>query len=148
MATTFRADTRAGMYAAIVAMKAAHPTVLREVRRIRPSHYNTPLPLAWVDILSESASHSAGTRERVLSPSIVFMGAPIDNDEQATDWDALVDLAADWFTDRPQFAAVSIWDRWTVADESEEVQTAPDQTRTFPIVRFTFTNVSLREGRI
>lgn len=146
MATTFRADTRAGLYTALVAFRTAQPSRLSEVYRVRPAHYNVPMPLAWVDLLSESASHTSGTRERVLSPSVVFMGEPIENDEQVTAWDALVDLAADHFTDYAHISANTIWDRWVITDETEEVESA-GQVRLFPIVRFTFQNVSIREGR-
>jgi hypothetical protein len=147
MPTTFRADIRSGMYAALTAFQTAYPERLQEAFRVRPTHVNRPMPIAWVDILAESATHTAGTRERVLSPSIVFMGDPLENDAQADFWDATVDLLADHFTAYAQFAPVTIWSAWTVTDESEEVETAPDSVRTFPAVRFTFSNVSIREGR-
>lgn len=146
MTTTFRADIRAGMYDALLAFRTAQPSRLSEVYRMRPAHVNVPMPLAWVDILAEEATHTAGTRQRVLSASVVFMGEPIENLEQVTAWDELVDLAADHFTGYPQFSPNTIWDRWTVTDESEEVESA-GQFRVFPIVRFTFQNVSAREGR-
>lgn len=147
MATTFRADTRAGLVTMGEAFVAANPTMLRKMHAVRPTSFAGDIPFAYAELLAEAATHTAGTRERVLSPSIVLVGRPLDNEQSVSEFDALVDAFADHATSYAQFSANSIWDQWTVTDESEEVQTAPDSVRTYPTVRFTFTNVSLREGR-
>lgn len=147
MATTFRTDLRAGMVTATNAFVTAHPTLLVKVYTARPTSFNVPMPFAYIDLLTETATHTAGTRERVMAPSVVVVSRPLDNDEQVAAWDVLVDLLADHFTDYPQFTGNTIWDRWTLTEEGEEIQTTPDSVRVFPTVRFTFENVSIREGR-
>jgi hypothetical protein len=147
MTTTFRADVRAGMVAAVQAFITANPTLLRKVHTSRPTNFAGDIPFAYIDLLAETATHTEGTRERVMAPSVVIVSRPLDNETQVAAWDVLVDLLADHFTSYPQFTANSIWDRWTLTEEGEEVQTAPDSIRVFPTVRFTFDNVSLREGR-
>ena len=147
MPTTFRTDIRAGLVTAVQAFIAANPTLLLAVHKARPTSFSGDMPFAYVDLLAESATHTAGTRERVLSPSVVVVARPLDNDTQVDGWDVLVDKLADHFTDYAQIAPNTIWDAWSVTDESEEISTAPDSVRVFPAVRFTFTNVSIREGR-
>ena len=147
MATTFRADVRAGLVTATQAFITANPTLLRRVFTTRPTSFNTDMPFAYIDLLAETATHTAGTRERVMAPSVVIVSRPLENEQQLAAWDVLVDALADHFTSYPQFTTSSIWDRWTLTEEGEEIQTAPDSIRTFPTVRFTFDNVSLREGR-
>ena len=147
MATTFRADVRAGLVTATQAFITANPTLLRRVFTTRPTSFNTDMPFAYIDLLAETATHTAGTRERVMAPSVVIVSRPLENEQQVAAWDVLVDALADHFTSYPQFTTSSIWDRWTLTEEGEEIQTAPDSIRTFPTVRFTFDNVSLREGR-
>lgn len=147
MATTFRADVRAGLVTATQAFITANPTLLRRVLPTRPTSFNTDMPFAYIDLLAETATHTAGTRERVMAPSVVIVARPLENEQQVAAWDVLVDALADHFTSYPQFTTSSIWDRWTLTEEGEEIQTAPDSIRTFPTVRFTFDNVSLREGR-
>lgn len=146
MATTFRTDIRAGMLAVVQSFATANPTMLAKVHKVRPTTFAGDIPFAYIDLTRETASHTAGTRERVLSPSVVVVAAPLDNDTQVAAWDTLVDALADHFTDNPQFTANTIWDVWTVTDESEEIESR-EGTRTFPAVRFTFGNVSIREGR-
>jgi len=147
MATTFRADIRAGMVTAVEAFITAQPTLLLAVHKSRPTRFTGDIPFAYVDLLTETARHDSGLRDRVLSPSIVVVSRPLDNDAQVDAWDVLVDLLADHFTSYSQFAAVTIWDRWTITDESEEIQSSDGSTRTYPAVRFTFANVSISEGR-
>lgn len=147
MATTFRADVRAGLVTATQAFITSNPTLLRRVFTTRPTSFNTDMPFAYIDLLAETATHTAGTRERVMAPSVVIVSRPLENEQQVAAWDVLVDALADHFTGYPQFTTSSIWDRWTLTEEGEEIQTAPDSIRTFPTVRFTFDNVSLREGR-
>lgn len=147
MPTTFRTDIRAGMVTAVQAFITAHPTLLLAVHKSRPTRFSGDIPFAYIDLLSETATHTAGTRERVLSPSVVVVSRPLDNDQQVDAWDVLVDLLADHFTDYAQFAPITIWSNWSVTDESEEIQSADGPTRVYPAVRFTFDSVSVREGR-
>ena len=146
MVTTFRTDLRAGIVAATTAFVTANPNLLNKCYTTRPTSWNVPMPFAYVDLLAETATHTAGTRERVMAPSVVVVARPLENDQQVAAWDILVDLLADHFTGYPQFTSTTIWDRWTLTEEGEEIQTN-DGVRVFPTVRFTFENVSIREGR-
>lgn len=148
MATTFRADTRAGIVTAAQAFVTANPTLLRAVHAAKPTRYSGDIPFGYVELLSESIAHTSGTRIRTLSPSFVVVGRPLENDQSADEFDALVDLLVDHFTDYAHISPNTVWDAMTVTDESEEIQTAPEgASRTYPAVRFTFGNVSAMEGR-
>lgn len=147
MATTFRADTRAGIVTAGEAFQTANPTMLLAVHSAKPTRYTGDMPFGYVELLGESIRHTSGTRIRTISPSFVVVGRPLENQQSADEWDLLVDALVDHFTDYAHMAPSTIWDEMTVTDESEEVQTAPDSVRVFPVVRFTFGNVSAMEGR-
>ena len=139
MTTTARRDLRSDGYALLAAFPGVQETSPR-----RPSHFSRPMPFAYMDILAESATHTAGTRERVFSPSFVFV---FDPDLETDTIDEVVDEFADYLTAHPHIVANTIWDAWTVTEEAEEVQSDNGSIRTFPAVRFTLGNVSIREGR-
>lgn len=143
MTTTARRDLRSDGFALLTAFRAADTGRVAEVFARRPSHFNRPMPVAYMDILSEAATHTAGTRERVFSPSFVFV---FDPDLGTDDIDRIVDEFGDYLTDHSHIVANTIWDAWAVTEEGEEVET-PNGVRVFPSVRFTVNNVSIREGR-
>lgn len=147
MATTFRADIRAGMVTAVQAFITANPTLLYAVHTARPTTFAGDMPFAYIDLLTERATHSSGIRTRELRPSIVVVARPLDNAQQVVAWDILVDKLADHFTSYAHLAPSTVWDRWTVTEDTEKIQTAPESVRIFPSVRFTFENVSIGEGR-
>lgn len=143
MTTTARRDLRSYTYALLQAFQAADTGRVAEVYKARPSHFTRPMPVAYVDILAETASHDSGMRLRVFSPSIVFVGDP---DLGVDEFDELVDEFADYLTANPHIVPNTVWDQWTVTEEGEELQ-SEQGPRTLPAVRFTLGNVSVREGR-
>jgi len=144
MATTFRADLVAGIGTCLDAFIAANPTLLRRRFRIRPPSFTTDLPCAYIDLRPETVGFDAGTRTRTFSPSVVVVDALTDNGETYDRLDLLTDALVEHFTDYPQFVAGTIWDRMSVGDEAEETG---DGT-VLAAVRFTFSNVSMQDGRV
>lgn len=143
MATTFRADISDGIYAVLAAYATAHPSRLLRAYRARPSSLGPDLPCAWVDNRPESIGHSQGVRTRTMTPSVLVVRAGGDNAEAAQAFDVLVDDLVDAFTAVPQFAANTIWDELTVADEEIAVG-----DYLLPAVRFSFGDISIMEGRV
>lgn len=107
MASTFRAQLRAGCKSVLDDIKSANPTLLAHVYDHRPQSYRTPC--AFVDnvILEPSISHTAGLRFRDLVARVYIVHRVISNDQVADEQDALVDLAVDAFTADPRAASSS-----------------------------------------
>ena len=147
MTTTFRADITAGLVTILDVFIAANPTLLRRSERARPPSIVGDLPIAFVDGRNEDISHTVGTRERVMTPSVVVVSPIGDNVETVVSRDTLVDLLVDHFTSYPNIVTGTIWDRMTVRDEDYPVESADGTTRYFFATRFTFGNLSIREGR-
>lgn len=144
MTTTARRDLRSYGYSLLQAFQAADTGRVAEVFARRPSHFNRPMPVGYMDILVETATHTSGTRERVFSPSFVFVFDP----NLSTDAiDEMVDEFGDYLTDNPHIVPNTVWDQWSVNEEGEEVESETASVRIFPAVRFTLGNVSVREGR-
>jgi hypothetical protein len=141
MTTTFRVDVVSGMTAMITAFIAAHPTVIVRHFRSMPASTNTDLPCTWLDLRPEVIDHESGLRHRTMSPSIVAMFSLGDNQETTDLQDAAVDLLVDHFTSYPHIVAATVWDAMTVSDER-----LPGDT-SVSLVRFTFDNISIAEGR-
>jgi hypothetical protein len=145
--TTFRVDTRAGIATAAQAYATANPTQLRAVHPNKPTRYTGDMPFAYVELLSETMRYDSSLRTRVITPSLVVVGRPLENDQSTVEFDELVDELVDHFADYAHLSPNTAWDQMSVTDESEEVETAPGSTRIYPAVRFTFGNVTAREGR-
>jgi hypothetical protein len=144
MTTTARRDLRTYGYSLLQSFQTADTGRVSEVFARRPSHFNRPMPVGYMDILAESATHTAGTRERVFSPSFVFV---FDPNLETDDIDRVVDEFGDFLTANPHIVPNTVWDQWSVTEESEEVESETGSIRIFPAVRFTLNNVSVREGR-
>lgn len=142
MTTTFRTDVASGLVTVLQAFQTANPTMLRSVYRARPEGFTGDYPIAFVEGRSETISHTAGVRTRTMTPSVAVVGEYRLNAEHMAAFDELVDLLVDWFTQNPHIVANTIWDRMTVEDYDEEIGEASR-----PAVRFTFTNLSVQEGR-
>jgi len=148
MATTFRQDVTAGLVTILDAFIAANPTILRRSERAQPPSVMGDLPLAFVDGRPERIRHDSGTRERVMSPSIVVVSSIGDNVETVVRHDVLVDLLVDHFTANPHVMPVTIWDEMTVDDEDYPVLSESGKVDHFYATRFTFVNLSIMEGRV
>jgi hypothetical protein len=143
MATTFRADLRAGFVTILEAFMAANPTMLRSVHRARPEGFTGDYPIGFVEGFGEVAFHTQAIRDRTMNAaSVVVVGEYRLNAEHMDDFDELVDALIEFFTARPHIVSNTIWSRLTVEDYAEEIG---DALR--PAVRFTFLNVSIQEGR-
>jgi hypothetical protein len=143
MVTTARRDLRSYAFALLTSYRAADTSRVQEVFARRPSHFNRPMPFGYVDILSETATHSAGIRTRTLSPSFVFV---FDPDLETDDLDVVVDTFSDHLTDSPHIVPNTVWSTWVMTEESEEVE-SPTGVKTFPAVRFSVPDHSVSEGR-
>lgn len=139
---SFRRDVVAGFGTMMAAFVAAHPTVITRHFRSRPPSVNTDMPYTFLELRPEGVTHVSGLRYRVMSPSIVAVFRLTDNGETTDVQDTAVDLLLDHFTLYPHIVAGTVWDELSVSDEA-----APDGDSTFAAVRFTFANISIREGR-
>lgn len=143
MSDTFRTDTAAALVVILDAFTAANPTMLRRTFSVRPESFATDLPCAYLGPRPEAISHTMGTRERVMNPSIVVVGTAQLNAASMAAFDALVDAMADHLSTYAHVVPNTIWDRMTVEDDREEIG---DGT-SLPSVRFTYQNLSKRVGR-
>ena len=138
-----RVTLRSYGYQLLEDFRLADTSRIAQVFPKRPSHFAMPKPLAFMDILIESATHDSGIRTRTMSPSFVFVFDPTLEVDTS---DAVVDAFADFLTLHPHIVPNTIWDRWEVTEDSEEVE-SEQGPRTFPAVRFTLPNWSIAEGR-
>lgn len=142
MPSTFRADIAGGLVTILTAYQAANPTLLRSVHSARPSRYTGDMPFAYVETRNETVAHDAGLRTRTMTPTVVVVDELTDNGETMGRFDVLVDSLLDWFTDNPHITPNTIWDQLSITDDYEEVG-----DRLFAAARFSFGNVTAREGR-
>src|SRR5688572_22565020 len=105
MATTFRADVVAGLVAMVDAFGAANANTLVACETERPTHFAFSLTLPYISARPEAISHTSGTRERVMSPSVTFVKP---GTLRMSDFDALVDSLVDWFTGYPHIVTGTI----------------------------------------
>ncbi len=124
----------------MLAFIAANPTRLRQHHDEKPAGFAGNTPCSYLSPRPEIISHDSGTRERVMSPSVTVVK---DGRQTVASFDSLVDLLVDHFTTYPHIVTGTIWDRMTVEDDREEI----GDGSSLPSVRFTFTNLSIREGR-
>lgn len=143
MTTSFRSDIAGGLYTILTGYVAANPTLLRRAFRARPASWTTDTPCAWVETRNETVTHDSGIRTRTMTPSIVVVDRLTDNVETMDRMDDLVDSMLDYFTANPHITANTIWDQLAISDETDQL---PDGSWV-TAVRFTFGNVSAREGR-
>lgn len=143
MATTFRSDIAAGILTTLNTFIAAHPTLLLRAYRARPENITVDMPAAFIDARPETVNHDSQIRTRIMSPSVVVVREYTDNPEAMAAFDTLVDLLVDAFTAVPQFASTTMWDSFTVADEEYVIG-----DYLYPAVRFTFSDVTIQEGRV
>lgn len=144
MATTFRQDIVSGLVTILEDFKVTNPTLLRRVFPVRPPHWNTDLPCAFVGDRPETTNHDVQIRTRTLSVSVTFVNRITDNTETMAVMDTLVDAFADHLTGYPHITPNTIWNRWTTLDEQIDVG---DGTA-LQAVTFTVPDLSIQEGRV
>ena len=106
VATTFRADLRAGCYAILAAVKAASPTLLPDISPSPPESYSTPMGFVEKRV-RETTTHTAQTRTRTLEAGIVIVNKLMSNDQATSEQDVLVDLVVDACTAAPNAAGAA-----------------------------------------
>lgn len=145
---TARVEVVAGLLALLDAFIAANPTLLRRRFKSRPPSLVTDLPCAYIDLRPETVGYMNSMRDRVMSPSVVFVDQLTDNGETMARFDQLVDTFTDFLDDYPYLAAANaVWSNGTWTDESETLGRPEDQTAPAAAARFTFNDVLYKSGR-
>lgn len=149
-----RVNLVAGMLDVLDQFIAANPTLLVRRFKVRPPTLVTDTPCAYIDLRPESIHYDNSIRDRVFSPSIVFVDRLTDNGETMDRFDTLIDAFTDFADNYPLLALVSgvrsngVWSDATWADESETLGSSDGTTAPAAAARFTFNNVLYKEGRI
>ncbi len=138
--TTFRVDLVTNTTAMMDAFIAANPGRIVRHYRSLPAQFQD-LPASYLDLRPETITHSEGVRDRRIAPSVVVVTRLTDNGETTDIHDQLVDLLVDWFTSYPHIVAGTSWQDMQVADEPIGTENE------FAATRFTFGDISKREGR-
>jgi hypothetical protein len=141
MPTTFRQDLRAALVAVLTEFRVENPGLLRAVHAARPESLGE-LPAAYVGSFAETITHTAGTRERAMRPSVLVVDTLEENAETARRLDVLVDLLVDRFTANVRRIGTSIIEPVSVTDGELAVGDAFYRT-----VEIGFDRTSIREGR-
>lgn len=115
--TTARQNLSDGLVAVLNGIKAANPTLLRQVWSSRPGSF-PEVPAAYIGSLDEIVTHDSSTRKRSFVATVVLVDKLIDNQDTGNRIDALVDLCVEWFTRNFQI----------VTDANSVVITALQQT--------------------
>jgi hypothetical protein len=145
MATTARANLRAGMVNIAGFFSSANPTLCRRVFSVRPTRETADLPYCYIDILTESEFSSSGVLARTIPASFVFVLRPIVNEDEVLVLDAIVDGFLEHLKDWANAGDSTpiVWSRGSVSEEGE---TLPDGT-VYPIIRFTLLDALDMTGR-
>jgi hypothetical protein len=142
-----RVDLVAGIGTMMTAFIAAHPDLLKRHFRSRPPSLVTDLPCSFLDLRPETVHYDSGLRDRLFTPSIVFVDRLTDNGETTDRLDALVDAFTDHLDNYAHIVAGTSWSGGTWTDEQEtlggEGEGAPAAA-----ARWTFEPINFKEGRI
>lgn len=142
-----RTDLITATLAMLDAFIAANPTLLRRRFKVRPPSLVTDLPCAYIDLRPEQVHYYNGVRDRILSPSIVFVDQLADNSETMTRFDSLIDAFTDHLDSYSHLylgtGLNNVWSRGTWSDEAVEITTEqPAQA-----ARWSFEDILFKEGR-
>jgi hypothetical protein len=145
MATTFRADTRTGLYGLLTGFQTANPTMLHHTYKRRPGSFPDKFS-GYVGSMNESIVHTGTTiRQRTLAPTIVLVGRLTEpSEEMADDMDELVDAFLDYCSARPHAISNTTI---TVPTAVEDVELDVEGTYR-PAAVFTFGETIAMEGRL
>lgn len=139
-----RQDLVSGVDTMMAAFIVANPTLLKAHHRARPESLLTEWPVSWLDLRPESVSYDSAMRDRLFSPSIVFVVGGGNNDQMMTLLDSIVDAFTDHLDSYPHILTGSAWSEGTWSEESIPLS---DDTST-PGVRWTFSPILSKRGRI
>ncbi len=148
---TARVEIVAALATLLDNFMAANPTLLRHRFTTRPPSLVTDLPCAYIDLRPETIHYDSAIRDRVMSPSIVFVDQLTDNQETLARFDLLVDTFTDYVDANPfngkLLSGNAVWSDATWNDERETLggdgQGAPAMA-----ARFTFVNVLYKATRL
>lgn len=143
MATTFRRDTRAGLYTLLTGFQTANPTMLAHTYRRRPGSFPDK-STGYVGSMPETITHTGGSLStRTLSPTIVLVMRMTEPATEGADaMDDLVDAFVAYCNARPH--AISN-QTVVVPDGVEDVELDAEGTF-YPAAIVAFSAVAL-EGR-
>jgi len=140
--STFRVDLVEALYDLLDAYKTANPTLLRRVYRTRPGAFEE-LPAAYVGPRAERITHTSGTRERAINPTVVVVDAfSGDNVETGDRMDLLMDDLVDVFTAGVRQIGNALIEPTAVVPGELEASGAIYRAETIEFAR-----TSIREGR-
>ena len=143
MPTTGRVTLTAGLLAVLNTYRTANPTKLRRVYSARPGGVGE-VPFAFVGHRDETIVHTAGTRQRTITPTVTVCDHLGDNEQSAGRMDILVDALVDAFTAAPNLGGGIL--RQTGLLDSEEQFGGPDSVVSYLATTLVFELV-LMEGR-
>lgn len=140
--TTFRSDTRDGVYGLLTGFKAANPTLLEHVYRRRPGSFPDNRT-GFVGSMPETMEPRTLLSQRNMTPSVVFvMKLTEPAHEQADAMDDLVDAFITYANARPHaISNQTVCVPRGVEDVELEAEGTP-----YPAAIVTFDTIAL-EGR-
>lgn len=144
---TARTEIVAGLLSMLASFQASNPTLLRRSFRSRPPSLVTDLPCAYIDVIPETVSYDNSIRDRILSPSIVFVDRLSDNGEVTDRFLTLVDTFGEFLDHNPYLASGNaVWSDGAWSTESATLGGDGDPPNA-TAARFTFTNVLFKSAR-
>jgi hypothetical protein len=139
--STFRVDLVDALYDLLKAYQTANPTLLRAVYRTRPGAFQEH-PAAFVGPREETITHTSGTRERAINPTVVVVDTFTDNVETGDRMDILIDDLVDVFTAGVRQIGNALIEPTGVIPGELEASGAIYRAESI-----TFARTSIREGR-
>lgn len=143
--TSARRQMVAGLYAQLQAFQAANPTMLLDVRQVRPASIaSMALPGAYIGSRDEQVTFASSVQMRTFTGlQVVVVDVAPDNAQQMARADDLVDALVDWFVGAPHAASgFSVLELSSVAETNET-----DGPTNYPASVLTFGSSEVQEGR-
>lgn len=141
--TSFRKDTRDGVYGLLTGFQSANPTMLEHTYRRRPGSFPDKIS-AFVGNLNESMEPRTLLSQRNITPTVVFvMKLTEPSHEQSDVMDLIVDAFITYANARPH--AISSQTVCVVRGVDDSVEQEAEGT-VYPSVVVTFDTIAL-EGR-
>jgi hypothetical protein len=140
--TTFRKDTRDGVYALLTGFQTANPTMLHHTYRRRPGSFLDKIS-AFVGSMPETANPNTLLSQRNMTPSVVFvMKLTEPAHEQSDSMDLVVDAFYTYANARPH----AISNQTVCVPRSVEDVELEAEGTFYPAAVVTFDTIAL-EGR-
>lgn len=144
-----RVDLVTGLLAILDGFKAANQTLLRRRFTVRPPSLVTDLPCAYIDLRPETIHYDSAMRDRVASPSIVFVDQLTNNGETMQRMDVLADAFTEYLDNHPLILTGNgVWSDGTWSDESANLGRPEDNDAPLLALRFTFNDILIKDSRL